>query len=117
MVKKTRVRHLMLPLDDNNNAGGPPIARGIEQGRRGRFAYPAETAGRCPSPPTIAFGMVIVDIFAQRSPQRALVKQNHRSLPSKKTPESYSLRAGNPFDSQNMKTALMAAPRQVHGIR
>jgi hypothetical protein len=42
---------LMLPPDDNNNsAGGRPVVHGIEQGRRGRCAYPAEIAGCCPSP-------------------------------------------------------------------
>jgi hypothetical protein len=46
-----------------------PIARGFEQDRHGRCAYPAEQQDVA-LPLMITFGMVMLDIFAGRSPQR-----------------------------------------------
>lgn len=48
----------MLPPDDNNT-GGRPIGRGIEQGRHGRCAHLLETAGRYPSCPCSKFDLIL----------------------------------------------------------
>src|SRR5260221_14563722 len=40
----------LMPPPDGNNAIVRPVARGIEQARRGGCSYPEGTAAHCPSP-------------------------------------------------------------------
>src|SRR5262249_20880649 len=68
--------HAVTLPPDGNNATGRPVARGIEQARRGGVGTPRGQQ-EIALPLVIPFGMGKLDIFAQRSPQRIVAKEDH----------------------------------------
>ena len=65
----------MLP-PDGNSARVRPVARGIEHAVAANVRTPREQQDIA-LPLVIPFGMEMFNIFAQRSPQRALAKEDH----------------------------------------